>query len=240
MNIDLRIIFGIFKKDLRGMLPLVLLTAALFLIDSILASQDPRDITALLGLLRQYTPWLCMLSCAILIVAVIQLDPAVSLNHDWLARPISAMNLLLAKCLFIGAAILAPLIIARFLVNLSNGYSLLESLLEASFIKNSWIFLVIPIFASAAVLSRTLIHCFGILIGILLVLLALTINTSATVFNPDAFGSETTLTSLVWLIGYVLAVLLFASFLSVYWLQDRFFFFHVYVGDGDSRSNERS
>lgn len=220
MRADSYIIFSIFKKDLRGLLPLVLLTAGLFAAEAVLAAVELEELGPLMGLLQQYIPWLCLFACTILLIAVFQQDPAASLSHDWLTRPISARNLFLAKSLFLFLAIFVPMTIARFAVNIYHGLSLMESFLEASFIEKSWTLIVAPLVVAAAILSRSLLHCIGVLMGLLLVLLIIaSVTPASSAPNPDAFGSESTMSSLDWLIGNLLALLLFGVCGAVYYLQ---------------------
>lgn len=221
MNIDSGIIFSIFKKDLRGLLPLVCLTAGLFVIDALLAGMKPGEMNPMLFLLQSYMPWLCLFAAALLIVAVFQLDPAVSLSHDWLTRPISATNLFLAKLLFLLLAIFVPMACARFAVNLYNGYALVESFLEATFIERTWVLLVIPVLVTASILSGSLLQCIGILLGLLLLVSIPAATMPGFVPNPDGLGSEVTLASILWIIGNLFALLVFTILVVVYYLQYR-------------------
>jgi len=66
-----------------------------------------------------------------LVVRLIQNDSAVSVQHDWLTRPIPWPALLVAKVSFAALWIGLPNVLGATLQGLRDGYSLAEALLEA-------------------------------------------------------------------------------------------------------------
>src|SRR6478609_4699542 len=70
------------------------------------------------------------LGLVLLILVVCYEDAVVSLQHDWLTRPISGVTVLLAKTSFVFLAILVPSIIGVLANDLYEGRSLAESLVN--------------------------------------------------------------------------------------------------------------
>lgn len=221
MKIHPPIVLNILRKDWLGLMPLIMLTAILFVAEATLAELDLANLRELSLLLQTYLPWLCYFSSGVLTIAVFQQDPASSLCHDWLVRPISKLDLILAKTLFLFTTIYLPLACARFIVNLVNGYSLIESFLEATFIETSWTLLVIPCLIIFSLLSRSLLQTFAVAMAAFIGLLVVATLPNMLERNIDALGSETTLSSVDWLIGYLLALLIYGTTVAVYWLQFR-------------------
>src|SRR4051794_28227406 len=78
--VNFKLIGAIFKKDVQSLYLLVLLTTLLFAGDVFLTRLE------LLPMWASFRQPLLMLSCAVLIFAVFQLDSPVSLVDDWLCR----------------------------------------------------------------------------------------------------------------------------------------------------------
>ncbi len=219
MNGQIKIVVAIMRKDLRGIAPFALLTACLFLVDAIIANLQDVEAQSVLVTLQFYVPYLVYFACGALIFAVFQLDPANSLEHDWLVRPIAKHSLLLAKISLILLCLFLPMFSARLLVNLFHGLSVLESLLEASHVENSWTLLTIPALMAVAILSRSMLQSAGLLIALLLLLLIVASIPPLFTPSPDAVGGEISLTSIDWLLGYFLALVSLATLFAVYWIQ---------------------
>jgi hypothetical protein len=118
------VISAIVKKDLLGLLPLVLLAAAVFFIQPVITDLELQSDIQFWAMLKTNFYWLSYFLLCLLIVSVIQLDPAASQTHDWLTRPIAHVDWFLAKIVFLLLTICVPVILARTLVNLINDYSL--------------------------------------------------------------------------------------------------------------------
>ncbi len=157
---NFRILRAIFIKDVHSLAPLVLLTAALFAGDVVLTRLE------LLPVWESFRQPLLLLSCAVLIFAVFQLDSAVSLVDDWLCRPVPKKELLIAKFALVVAAVYVPRVIATLVADLSLGLSFTESLQEALLLQDRYFQLVLPILLFTAILARTLVQGIGVLIAL--------------------------------------------------------------------------
>ncbi|HEU4654745.1 MAG TPA: alpha/beta hydrolase [Steroidobacteraceae bacterium] len=158
---NFKILLAIFKKDLRSLYPIVLLTVLLIAGDVFLTRLE------LLSVWASFRQPLLFLSCAVLIFAVFQLDSAVSLVDDWLCRPAPKNALLTAKLLLIFAAIYLPGVIATFIADLILGFPLKESILDAGLLQDPYVLLILPVMFLAAVVTRTVVQGIGVLIAIL-------------------------------------------------------------------------
>ncbi|MCZ6870413.1 MAG: hypothetical protein O7G84_13005, partial [Gammaproteobacteria bacterium] len=109
MKLRFNVVLSIVKKDTLSLLWLILPVIGLFVIEAIVFAVEfeihPDTLLALDTLL----PGLCLFSLGIVTIASIQEDPASSLNHDWLTRPISGPELFLAKVLFLLSTIGLPI-----------------------------------------------------------------------------------------------------------------------------------
>ena len=157
---NFRILRAIFIKDLRSLAALAVLTAVLFAGDVVLMRLE------LLPVWESFRQPLLLLSCAVLIFAVFQLDSAVSLVDDWLCRPVPRKELLTAKLLLVLAAIYVPRVIATFIIDLGLGLSFNESLAEALLLQDRYFQLVLPILLLTAILTRTLVQGIAVLIAL--------------------------------------------------------------------------
>ena len=149
MNISPQIIWAIARKDIRGLMPLVLLTAGLLSFESIVSVIDLESSGEFFALLLPALPWLSQFTCGLLILAVFLQDPALSLSHDWLTRPIARLDLLLAKLTVLSIAIVLPLVLFRLLAHLFIGHSIIESLFQATIVETGWVLMLIPLLAGS-------------------------------------------------------------------------------------------
>lgn len=154
----LRIIIAIVKKDLFGLLPLVLLGIAVFLIQPVISSLD-ADALALSGdaefliVVQTNFYWLGYFIGCLLMISALQQDPADSLTHDWLTRPIPRTDWLLAKLLFMIVTIVLPVILGRFILYLNQGHEVLQALAFAAAVEKLPAVLVIPILLAMGLLA---------------------------------------------------------------------------------------
>ena len=149
-----RVILSIVKKDTLSLLWLILPVIGLFVIEAIFFGVEFEIHADTLLALDTLLPSLCLFALGIVTIASIQEDPASSLNHDWLARPISGPELFFAKVLFLLATIGLPIFLTRLVVSLATGHSLMESLLAASYFRNPLTVFAIPFFMAIAILAR--------------------------------------------------------------------------------------
>lgn len=215
MNKNLNSILAIFKKDLRGLLPLAVLTVSTLLLEVAIAEIEFTSTGQIFTLIKLCLPWLSLITISILVIAIFQQDPAASLVHDWLTRPISKTNLLLAKCLFLFVVIIVPLVSIRFIFNVVNRYSLLESMLEASAVERPWIVLLSPFLIGASILSRSFLHSLATVIAVFLVIVFIgSIGSSFLPTNPS--GITSVRGYYYWIFIAPLATVLLGSLFFVY------------------------
>ncbi|PCJ27462.1 MAG: hypothetical protein COA96_02895 [SAR86 cluster bacterium] len=156
MNIHLRAISAIVKKDVLELLPLVIITIVAFLLQSIIAVTNYEGDADFWATLQANFYWIGYFLGTLLMVSVLQQDPAASLNHDWLTRPIARRDWLLAKLLFLMLTICIPVVLSRFLINLSSGYDFGLSMSYALGIEKLPGVLPIPLFFAIALLTPSL------------------------------------------------------------------------------------
>ena len=164
---NLRIVGAILKKDFRSLYPLILMVALLFAGDVLLMR---LDLVAVWGPMR--APVLLLAGTA-LILAVFQLDPAVSQVDDWLCRPVPRMELLAAKLILLFAVLRLSQIIATLVIEPTLGTSLAETLQRALLFHDSnaatfFNFAVglSPLLLIIALVTRTLVQGIGVLLGL--------------------------------------------------------------------------
>ncbi len=124
-------VWHIFKKDWKLLWRfVVIVTAVQFASTAVLLRLgrfefgENHTLMGLLGLLEAIT----ILGSAILIVAVVHQDPIPGVRQDWLVRPVKRRDLLLAKFLFVLAAVHGPMLAADLLEGLANGFPIYQSL----------------------------------------------------------------------------------------------------------------
>lgn len=172
------------------------------------------------SLVKLYLPYLSMVACAMLIVAVFQQDPSESVEHDWLTRPIAKLDLLFAKFAFLCLTILAPMMLAHLVANLMNGRSLLESILQSTVFESSWTMLVIPFLMAIAILSRSFMQALGTLLVSLVVLVIFASLASIVKASPEAINDDLYSYGLSWM----QAIVVLASNVAGLWLGFRYQF----------------
>lgn len=159
MRVNSRVIFAIVKKDVLGLLPLVLLGCAVFFIVPVIASLDVAGIggdTEFWVALQSNFYYFGYAIGILLMVSVLQLDPADSLNHDWLTRPVSRTDWIVAKLFFLIMVVVTPVVVSRFIVNLSNDFGFGLSLAYALGIEKLGAVLAVPLFFAVALLAPNL------------------------------------------------------------------------------------
>jgi pimeloyl-ACP methyl ester carboxylesterase len=160
--VNLRILRAILEKDVLSLLPLVAFTALLFLGDALIVRLD------LLPLWSEYGPAVLLVAFVVLIISVFQLDSAASLGDDWLCRPVRKRELLGSKILLVLAAIYLPRAIGTFIADLWLGSSASESFLDALLLPNNLFLFILPILMLVAIITRTFVQGFGVLLAILI------------------------------------------------------------------------
>lgn len=162
MSLRPKVVAAIIRKDLHALWPMALVAIVLLLADIVVANFahiGGSELRALLPLVTQLT-------CALLVVAAIQQDTAVSVSHDWLTKPISRVDVVAAKGAFIALALFAPIVLIRFVVYLAQAFSLGEALLTAFDVDDIYILLVLPVVIAVAVVTPTLLQAAAALIAL--------------------------------------------------------------------------
>ncbi|PCI82115.1 MAG: hypothetical protein COB20_00470 [SAR86 cluster bacterium] len=203
MNNRLEVITSIFKKDLIGLAPLSLLVIGLTVLETLITELDLGIQSQTWVIIKLAAPYISKLAIGLLIIAAFQLDPPSSLTHDWLIRPVRKLDLFLSKILYLFVIAFLPLVLARLALNLVNGYSFTESILEASVFKTVEPMLTIPIFICVAILTRTMLQALAVVVGLLLFIGSISLVPVLTTPNADKMnftGYEWLLSSLSFVI----------------------------------------
>jgi pimeloyl-ACP methyl ester carboxylesterase len=208
---------AIVKKDFHSLLPLILLACAVFVAEPVIADLNLEQEHEFWLLLQMSFYWLGYVLATLLMISVLQLEPATSLNHDWLTRPIARLDWLLAKLLFLFLTVCVPIVLARFVVNLGN-YGLGGSLEYAMAIERSLVLLPIPILFAIALLTPTLRRTILVIVLIIMIFLIPTWDLTRPVLDLIGVDISTDLLSMMWLQVLPLSAAGFSSALLVYWL----------------------
>jgi hypothetical protein len=124
------------------------------------------------------------LGSGFLIVEVVHLDPLPEARQDWLVRPVNRRDLLLAKLLFVVAAVQSPSLAADLMQCLANGFPLRESF-AASFSRSVYLFvsLSVPLLALASLTRGILETIAGALAAFAGVTMFVVLADSSTGYN---------------------------------------------------------
>jgi pimeloyl-ACP methyl ester carboxylesterase len=160
--VNFRILGAILKKDVLTLAPLLALTALLFLADPLIVRLD------LLPAWPLYNAPVVLVALVVLVLSVFQLDSPASLTDDWLCRPVPKRELLGAKLLLVLGVVYLPRAIGAFAADVSLGFPVGESLLDAVLLQDEITLFVLPFLLFAAIITRTFIQGFGVLFGILI------------------------------------------------------------------------
>jgi len=209
MKRQLRLIGALLHKDFRIVWIFALLNASLIGLGqfpSVLAPLGP------LGFLLQTT---IALASVVLILVVFHEDAIVSLNQDWLTRPIPGLVLLLAKSAFVVFAIMLPAVLGGMAYNLYQGHSVGESLLSglATGAGGSGLIFNLVVMAFAAVTANLRQAIIALLAGIasLTVLVAITLQ----ILGIQGMG----FTGTDWVVGRSLQIMLGLVAVSILLVQ---------------------
>lgn len=220
MNFNVSVVLAIVKKDLLGLLPLVFLCSVIFFLAPAIATLELESVL-LEGefwvALQANFYWVGYFLAMLLMISVLQQDPAASLNHDWLTRPISRIDWLLAKLAFMAVAIVLPVVVGRLLINLGAGLGFGLSISYALGIEKIAIVLTVPMVFAAALLTENLRKLIGFLMLVLLVFLMPAWSVTRVLLVAMGISLTAIPESLMW----VQAVVMFAGSVCaialVYW-----------------------
>ena len=197
-----RVIFALLLKDLRSLWPLVLITWAVFLLQPIIAGLEPGAGNEALAGLQANFYWLGYALSILMMISVLQLDPAASLNHDWLTRPIARGDWLLGKLLFLLLTVTIPIVLSRVLLNLGEGYGFGMALSYAFALENPTSLLPVPLLFAIALLTPNLRKFLQVCVAAFLVFLIPAWDATRPLLNligvdmGTEFGGQTWLQSL--------------------------------------------
>jgi non-heme chloroperoxidase len=157
---NLPILAAILKKDLKSLLPLVSLTALLFLGDALILRLD------LLPLWSIYGKAVLLVVFTVLIISVFQLDSPVSLTEDWLCRPVRKRELLGAKIALVLGTVYLPHAAGTLFADISLAFPVSEILLDAVSLPDELFLILMPILIFVAIITRTFVQAFGVFFAI--------------------------------------------------------------------------
>lgn len=216
MKRRLHVITALVKKDLRGLLPLVLLVASANILGPIIASLELESQLEFWAVLQENFYWLSYFLSLLLMVSVIQQDPASSINHDWLTRPIPRLDLLLAKFSFLVLTVCAPLLLSRLYVFVDDGFSFGEALANALAIENLPAVLPVPFLFAVALLTSTLKKAITWSVAVIFVLILPAWNLTQPVLALIGIDFRDFNENLAWLKAIPLALIGLSAVMAVY------------------------
>src|SRR6478735_12776428 len=164
-NSTIRIVGAVIKKDVLSLLPLILLTALVQVLDVLVPKLD------IVPQVAPYMPFLCYFASTILILSVFQLDSPVSLVDDWLCRPVPKAALLTAKLTLLLVVLYLVRVFTVLVVDLALGYSIAESLQEACLLNEQFALITFATIMVAATVTPTVIQGIGALLALAVVFL---------------------------------------------------------------------
>lgn len=211
------VILALLKKDLRSLLPLVLITWTVFLMQPVIAGLEP-DANEGLAALQANFYWVAYVLCLLLMISVLQLDPAVSFNHDWLTRPIPRGDWLLGKLLFLLATVTVPIVLSRLLLNLGAGYGFGLSLAYALALENPAGLLPVPLFFAIALLTPNLRRFLQACVVVFLVFLIPAWDLTRPLLNLIGVDMGADFGVLMWMQSLPIALSGMLGVALVYWL----------------------
>jgi len=218
LNAHLHAILAIVKKDIRELMPLVLLALAVFLIHPAIQSMN-FDVEPEFWLTIQANfYWVGYFLGALLMVSVLQLDPAASLNHDWLSRPISRLDWLLAKLFFLVLTVCIPVILSRILLSLINDLGLLMSIKYAFALEKLSGAYPVPLLFAAALLAPTSRKLIMLLTLTLFIFLVPAFSVTSPILEMLGIDLGRVFATMVWLQTLLLFILGTVGCAAIYWL----------------------
>lgn len=211
MSRRVKTIVAIVRKDWHALWPMVATMLVLVLADIVVASFGLGT-----SLLQSLLPLVANLACAFLIAAAIQQDTVVSVSHDWLTKPISRLDIVLAKAAFVTICVLIPIALARAAVYASQGYSARETLLTALTLDPIWFLRALPLVVAVAAVTPTLLQATGAMFG--LFVLIFLVPTLLTWLGLPFIDESIVAAGVAWVVLFPIMVGAIATSVAVLWL----------------------
>ncbi len=189
---------AVLVKDLRSLWPLVVLTVLLFCLEPVLDELEVAASADFWQLVKTNFGWLSTGVGVLLMLSVLQQDPADSLSHDWLTRPITRTEWLLAKGGFLLLTVFLPMGLARLLVGLVNGFPPGFALAHAVAIDTLPALLALPILMAIGLLVATLRKAIMVVVGVLMVCILPAWNVTQPLFSLLGISLSEDLDGLMW------------------------------------------
>ncbi|GAB5499981.1 MAG: hypothetical protein PsegKO_22920 [Pseudohongiellaceae bacterium] len=221
MNKTLPVTLALLRKDLLGLLPLVLMAQVTFLIVPLVASLDLPSIRgdqSFWVFLQANIYWIGFALGLLLLISVIQQDPAESLHHDWLTRPITRRQWLLGKTLFMTLTFLLPVLIARIVIHLSEGMLPALAIRYAAGIQEMEAAILLPLLLMAALLAPNLRKLILLMVGVFFVFLLPGWSATRPILAVIGIELGGDFDSLMWVQGVILVAAGLLGAGCIYWL----------------------
>jgi len=205
----MKMIWHIFKKDLRQLLPLVAVVTIAQVANTALwfalgHFNEPRGLVVVAEVFSVGI----FVAIAALITAAAQLEVMPGVSQDWLVRPIRRSDLLGAKLLFVLVVVHVPMLLADLAHGTAAGFALRESLTAAlSRTAEILLFFSLPVLAIAAV-TRTVVQVAALMVAIWL---TVTVAIIAGVVARGGAAPPFAATGLQWMTPAFWSVLAFAG-----------------------------
>ena len=221
MKQHINTIIAMIKKDLLGLLPLILLAAAVFVLQPVIASLDAIALSGeaeFLVAVQSNFYWVSYFMASVLMISVLQQDPASSLNHDWLTRPVPRIDWVLAKLLFMLLTIVIPVVFGRFIIFLTQDHGVLQALALAAAVEKLPAVLVVPLLFAAGLLTSSLRRTIVLLMLVFFVFLLPAWSVTRPLLEWIGIELGTEFDSMMWLQAVPVMVAGLVGVLAVFWL----------------------
>lgn len=213
----MNMIWHIFRKDLRQLLPLVAVVTIAQVANAALwfALGHFNEPKGLVVVAEVFSVGI-FVAIAALITATVQLDVLPGVSQDWLVRPIRRSDLLCAKLLFVSIVVHIPMLLSDLAHGTAAGFALRDSLMAAlSRTFEILLFFSLPVLAIAAV-TRTLVQVAALVVAIWLIV---TVAIIAGVVMRGGAAPPFAATGLQWMTPAFWSVLAFAGTAAILPMQ---------------------
>jgi hypothetical protein len=163
-------VWHIFKKDWRVLWPLAAFTTLLwFALSCIHARAGVFNETLDLYPLVQLLVLACNGASILLVILCVQQDIVPGVRGDWLSRPVSRSDLLLAKGLFAALTVGVPRLVMNMGLSLLYGHDVIDAAMAGFAGATATLMVALPFFAIAALsenLIQAILAAFVVVVGV--------------------------------------------------------------------------